>query len=303
MFANPVDGIIAPHEPLSAWPGAPAYRVTASFGQIDANHPTPHQGMDVGNAQCGGTIYSMYRGKIIHAYVDPGNGANIVRMEHPDLASFFGGQRVFTGVAHMPSLEATVGLWIEQRIAIGHVGKSGATACHCHVGLHIGGAPQGNYIVGGQEIDIWPYLNQNTGGVDMIQGTNQTRLVGQQTTVKGNKTNFRPSPSTQLPALAQLDAGVGFIPDYSVDGEAVGVAPNISRRWFAGFAPVKGVPSLGYLHDSVVNPLTSPPTGGHTDKELADAKAAGVAEGKKIGADETEAKWEQWNAATQAGKP
>jgi hypothetical protein len=63
---------------------------------------------------------------------------------------------------------------------------------------------------------------------------------------------------------------------------------GISTRWFAGFLSVNGVQTLGYLHESVVGPLTDAMATGHSDAALAAAASSAAAA--------NEAKWEQWVA-------
>jgi len=272
--------------------GDDRFEITSTFAEHIASGRGP--GIDIGNARCGYPVLAMADGVITFAgQLSTGIGmANVVRVWHPGLSQFFGGKRVESGYAHLTGIETRVGIQVAKGIAIGHHGKSGATACHLHGGVKVGGTA----TVEGTEIDWWPLLDQNIVGGDMLQGTSPTRIINRQSSIKGAATNFRGDPSTAKPALAQFGAGTGFIPDFSVTGQAVGG----STKWYAGFLPVNGVQTLGYLHESVLNPLsTSESAGGFTQKDLDDAKDAG----KIAGAAEREALWEQWNSQAQAGKP
>jgi len=294
MFGNPVPGHI--QASTEVWKGRGTFRVTSTFAEHIASGRGP--GIDLGDGQCGDLVFNMADGVVTFAgQLSTGIGmANVVRIWHPGLSQYFGGKRVESGYAHLQSIETRVGIQVAKGIAIGHVGMTGATACHLHGGVKVGGSA----TIEGVEIDWWPLLDQNSTGGDMLQGTSPTRIINRQTSVKGAATNFRGDPSTTKPQLAQFGAGTGFITEFAVVGQSI----NGSTKWYAGFLPVNGVQTLGYFHESVVNPLSqSEASGGHTDQELADAKAAGIAEGKVAGAAENETKWETWNSESQGKKP
>ena len=112
------------------------------------------------------------------------------------------------------------------------------------------------------------------GAEDMIQGTSPVAVTNRKTTVLGNLTNFRGDPSTTNAPLAAFPAATPFEPDYMVGGQSV----SGSAFWYAGFLPVAGRLTLGYLHVATVGPLTLIEQVGHTDLELAEARAKGISD-------------------------
>jgi murein DD-endopeptidase MepM/ murein hydrolase activator NlpD len=237
MFSNPVAGLIRPN-------GTPAdgtFRVTAAFGQIDTDHRTPHQGVDIGNGHCGEPILAMADGRVTLAGLL--GAARVVRIAHPE----FPGHE--SGYAHLATIEVgiKVGKVVKRGDRIGTLGRTGATRCHLHVGMKLNGV----------EIDSWPLLDQNR-ETDMLKGTNIKRIVNRQTAMIGNGTRFRPSPGTAEAPLAQYAAGVVFIPDFLVEG---GLA-NGSRRWYGGWATTARGTEFGYISETVLAPLTAIEAGG-----------------------------------------
>jgi murein DD-endopeptidase MepM/ murein hydrolase activator NlpD len=144
MFGNPVPGrIAAKHE---AWTGPPGFRVTATFGDHRARRP-PQSGIDLGNGRCGGNVLAAEAGVVQRVFVDPGNGALIIRIDHGVL----GGARTITGYAHVSTALVREGQRVTRGQTIALVGKTGADACHLHWGVNRGGT----------EVDGWPLLDQN----------------------------------------------------------------------------------------------------------------------------------------------
>ena len=154
-LGNPVAGLIRP-------PGSPvilgSFRVTATFGAIDAFHPANnpdgthgHQGVDIGNGKLGDPILAMADGKV--AFSDLIGAAKVVRIDHT------GGYQ--SGYAHLATIETKKGLLVKRGQRIGTLGSTGATAAHLHLGLKRNGV----------EIDSWPLLDQNSGGDVTITNT------------------------------------------------------------------------------------------------------------------------------------
>jgi murein DD-endopeptidase MepM/ murein hydrolase activator NlpD len=228
-FGNPVDGLINPF----GTPAGGGFRVTARFGQIDADHSTPHQGVDIGNGACFAPILAMADGRVTMAR-KLGN-ANVVRIAHPQFPGYE------SGYAHLDAIEVELNSPVERGDRIGTLGKTGATACHLHMGMKLDGV----------EIDGWPLLEQNQ-ETDMLKGTLISRIVNRQTTMVGDGTRLRPSPGTAEPPLAAYAAGVVFVPDFLVEG---GLA-NGSRRWYGGWGTTERGTEFGYISESVLTPLT-----------------------------------------------
>lgn len=130
------------------WDGS-GYIVTAGFGQIDADHPTPHQGIDLGNGRCGGRVLAMATGTV--SLILQGPGAWIVRVRHEGLDRYFQGREVESGAAHLSKITVVKNQRVQKGQIIGLVGHTGASVCHLHQGL----------TVGGVEVNWWPYLDQN----------------------------------------------------------------------------------------------------------------------------------------------
>lgn len=149
MLGNPVqDSFIQSYSDYvrGKWDGS-GYIVTAPFGAIDAAHPTPHQGIDIGNGRCGGRVLAMATGKVIE--IDKSQG--IVRIDHPGLRAKFGGRTVVSGSAHLSAIWTPVGAAVRKGQIVGAIGQTGASICHLHQGFQVGGA----------ETNWWGYLDQN----------------------------------------------------------------------------------------------------------------------------------------------
>jgi murein DD-endopeptidase MepM/ murein hydrolase activator NlpD len=230
MFGNPVKGRIRP-------PGSPLiignFRVTNSFA--DHVRDRRPEGVDIGNGKCGDPVFAIADGRVTFAQLL--GKAKVVRIAHPQ----FPGHE--SGYAHLATIDPgiTVGTEVKRGDRIGTLGKTGATACHLHLGLKLNGV----------EIDSWPHLDQNR-ETDMLKGKLISRIVNRQTTMLGNGTRVRPTPGTSDEPLAKLAAGVVFLPDFLVEG---GLA-NGSRRWYGGWATTPRGTEFGYISETVLAPLT-----------------------------------------------
>jgi murein DD-endopeptidase MepM/ murein hydrolase activator NlpD len=234
-FANPVEGRIRP-------PGSPpidgSFRVTATFGQIDADHPTPHIGVDIGNLRCGAPILAVADGVVSLVRRNGGDVkiAIIVRIQHDGPAD------VETGYAHLATIAD--GIVKGRRVSVGQVigtlGRTGANACHLHFGVKLDRV----------EVDGWPLLAQNQEG-EMLEGTNQQRVVNRRGLVLADRTRFRAGPSTRDPVLEFYAKGTEIAPDFIVDGGSV----NGSPRWYGTWGSTSAGMQFGYIHTSLVGEL------------------------------------------------
>jgi murein DD-endopeptidase MepM/ murein hydrolase activator NlpD len=236
-FGSPVKGRIRP-------PGSPfidrSFRVTAAFDAIDDDHPTAHQGVDIGNGRCGEPILAMADGRV--SFIQRSNGnprvANIVRIQH----EFEPQDDVESGYAHLATISAgiAVGVSVSRGRVIGTLGNTGARLCHLHLGLKINR----------KEVDSWPHLEQNQEG-EMLKGTNPQRLFNRKGIILGDNTRFRADPSTSSPVLATYAQNTEIAPDFIVDGETV----SGSARWYATWGNTDDGKEFGYIHVTVVGPL------------------------------------------------
>ncbi len=103
----------------------------------------------------------------------------------------------------------------------------------------------------------------------MLKGKPIQQVVNRQTTVLSAGTRFRPSPGTAEAELSFLAAGEPFIPYWLVEG---GLALG-SNRWYGTWKQTLQGIEFGYVHESLLGPLTPIEQTGHSDKDLADAKA------------------------------
>jgi len=229
-FGNPVKGPIRP--PGSAFIRG-NFRVTAKFGQIDASHPTPHQGVDVGNGLCGEPILALADGSVsLAGLLGP---AKVVRVRHPQ----FGGLE--SGYAHLATIEVKLGQKVVRGQRIGTLGKTGAAACHLHLGMKRNGT----------EIDGWPLLDQNR-EAEMLQGTNPVRVDNRRGTVLLDHTRFRSSPFL-VPenVLVEFAKDAEIVPAFIVDGGAA----NGSVKWYGAWGKTPRGREFGYIHVTTVGPL------------------------------------------------
>jgi murein DD-endopeptidase MepM/ murein hydrolase activator NlpD len=236
-FGNPVAGPIRP-------PGSPkikgSFRVTARFGQIDAAHPTPHIGVDIGNVQCDDPILAMADGVVSFIQRSKGNPkvANIVRIQH----EFEPGDDVESGYAHLATI--ATGIVKEQPVTrgqvIGTLGRTGASACHLHLGLKINR----------HEVDVWPHLEQNQ-EEEMLKGANAERLFNKKGRILHDSTRFRAGPSTNDRVITTYAADTEIMPDFRVDGAPV----DGSVKWYATWGSTPEGTAFGYIHGSLVDEL------------------------------------------------
>lgn len=228
MFGNPIAGFISPA-------GTPfkidRFRVTSSFADHVASHRG--EGVDIGNGRCGAPVLAMADGKV--AFAGPDGKALVVRIDHPQ----FPGHQ--TGYAHLAQIDTVLHKEVRRGDRIGLLGRTGADACHLHIGLKLRG----------KEIDSWPLLDQNAVGSDMLKGTLISRIHNRRTKMLGNGTRLRPSPGTAERELVKLAAGMEFFPHFVVEG---GLA-NGSRRWLAGWATTPRGTEFGYISETVLAPL------------------------------------------------
>lgn len=232
---NPVKGQIRP-------PGSPeikgSFRVTARFGQVDAAHPTPHLGVDIGNLKCDDPILAMADGEV--SFIQRSNGnprvANIVRIQHD------GPEDIESGYAHLATIAA--GIDLRKRVSrgqvIGTLGRTGATACHLHMGMK----------VNRQEVDGWPMLDQNR--VTLLQGDVPEPVHNRRGHVLLDHTRFRSTPFI-VPenVLQEFGQGTEIDPDFVVEGGPA----NGSVKWYAAWVLTPRGREFGYIHVSTVGPL------------------------------------------------
>jgi murein DD-endopeptidase MepM/ murein hydrolase activator NlpD len=211
------------------------FRVTATFGQLDSDHPTPHGGVDIGNGKCGEPLLAMSDGKITLAGKVPGSDALIIRgidPAHPELE---------WAVAHCATITVKVGQQVKCGQRIGTLGKTGTTACHCHIGLKIKGV----------SADVWPYLDQNQEN-EMISAPVIARITNREcSTNAASGVKFRADPSTAKPELLILPAATVLQPDFAVTGQVVAG----TAQWYSAMFNVSAKPTRGYFHESTVTPL------------------------------------------------
>jgi murein DD-endopeptidase MepM/ murein hydrolase activator NlpD len=237
-FGNPVAGLIRP-------PGSPFivgnFRVTAAFAAIDDDHPTAHQGVDIGNGECGAPIHAMADGQV--SFIQRSNGnprvANIVRIQH----EFEPHDDVESGYAHLATISAgiAIGVPIVRGQMVGTLGNTGTRLCHLHLGLKI------NRI----EVDGWPFLEQNQEG-EMLKGTNAEWLFNKKGRIRHDHTRFRAGPSTDDRVIITYAAGTEIAPDFIVDGSPV----DGSVKWYGTWGNTTNGTEFGYIHASLVDELT-----------------------------------------------
>jgi murein DD-endopeptidase MepM/ murein hydrolase activator NlpD len=258
VIGNPVQGRIYP-KGTAVSPGQ--FVVTAGFGDIDASHPTPHQGIDIGDGKCGSPILAVEDGVVTAAFMDPA-GPLIVRYRLTKYPAYE------AALAHMPSLEVAVGQAVKRGQVIGHIGASGATACHLHGGMKLNGV----------EIDWWPLLAQNQeDGMDASFSPKGNRTV---TVNAGARHRLAPDASDPTNIAIGSDPGgpLGGALHLPLMGTVVGVPPSSdpgNSIWYAYWRPE--TKKVYYIHTSACGPETPwEATTGHSDQELIDtARKAG----------------------------
>jgi murein DD-endopeptidase MepM/ murein hydrolase activator NlpD len=257
MFGNPVkQAFIRPY-------GSPIiigdFRVTAAFGVIDADHPVPHEGTDIGNGKCYEPLLAMCTGRVSYA----GGPYGIVRIVWDDDPSYE------VAVAHSSHILVSVNQHVVRGQQIATLDRTGTTACHGHLGCKHNGV----------EVDIWPLLDQNK-EEDVLQGSFISAVENRKALVRGDNTRFRSSPFIKADnILAEFDALAEFHPDFLVAG-GIPVGQT-SAKWYAGFMLTPKGRELGYFHESVLGPLSVIEATGFSQAQLDAAKAAARAAGIK----------------------
>ena len=257
-IGNPVQGRIYPKGTAV---GAGQFVVTATFGQIDASHPTPHQGIDIGDGKCGSPIIAVEDGVVTAAFVDPA-GPLIVRYRLNKYPAYE------AALAHMPNLEVSVGQAVSKGQVLGHIGTSGASACHLHGGMKLNGV----------EIDWWPLLAQNQEepmpGFKIGTNIGTFKMVGAHALISPSDTKVRymqPADAGPWDVAASLDLKQPDGTPVDIDGKS----PPLNKRdqVYLVDAPTFGVAAYALRQDGAFTPK---PTSGHTDEELIKAtKTAG----------------------------
>lgn len=180
-----------------------------------------------------------------------------------------------------------VGQVLAEGDVVGRMGKTSSPSMPVAIHLHW----QVGYWDGTQWIwvDPEPLLKQN-GAIednDMIpiSGANYKRLGNKKSTLKFNG-NFRDERKSGE-VLQLFPAGTVIYPTvYANDGDVP--TGSQSGEWFACVLYVKNRGNIfGWFHSSLVNPLEDEvATGGFTQKDVNDAKAAGRADGIQAAKDD-----------------
>ncbi len=256
-FGNPVNGIIAPR---GAARTAGQFVVTSTFAEHVASGRGP--GVDIGDGRCGSPLIAMCTGIVTETLTFP-NGANAVRYRSLDYPSYE------PAIAHMPSIEVKVGQLLVEGQTIGHVGTSGAVACHCHGGMRRNGV----------EIDWWPLLRQNGAKEDtgLLKGTYVQLLDNRIAKVASLTANFRDGVTTTSPIIGQYPQGLPVHPVVQVNGQAVAG----EATWFGCFLYVDAAHGyqFGYFHGTTLSPLVkaeAPVATGFTQAQVDAAIAAAI---------------------------
>jgi hypothetical protein len=172
--------------------------------------------------------------------------------------------------------EVTQGKALVRGQVIGHVGSTGTTQAHLHFETKLSGVHR----------DPWPLLDQQEVGL-AVDLTGYKRINNRQTTLTG-RANFKADAKVSAPTWVAYPAGTGFTPECSVKGDSV----SGSDLWYGGFGNTpKGV-QFGFIHSSVIGPLTPiEAAGGFTQAQLDTAVAKAVMDAKvaaaKAGANAT----------------
>jgi murein DD-endopeptidase MepM/ murein hydrolase activator NlpD len=235
------------------------FRVTAPFGAIDADHKTPHMGVDIGDGRCGSPAIAMVTGKVSYA----GGTFGIVRIIWDDDPSYE------FAIAHCKLILVKVGDHVARGQQIASIGNTGVTACHGHLGCKHNGV----------EVDIWPLLDQNQ-EEGVLQGTNPRPLDNKKVSTSTGSVDglrFRASPFVKSDnILAMLPNNTELHPDFIVDGTKVGATAD--PRWYGAWAATPKGREFGYV--SVLfcsTPTAIESTGISQAKYDADIAAAKVA--------------------------
>lgn len=140
---NPVPGYIHPLNWVRPT-GNTEFKVTSPFGYRDLNGDGDttdpgefHTGVDLGNKGCGASVYAALAGTVTFSGTKPGlNGqpANVIAIDH--------GNGLVTEYVHLQDRLAANGVKVAVDRVIGHVGKTGASACHLHFTAILNGVKQ-----------------------------------------------------------------------------------------------------------------------------------------------------------------
>ena len=255
-YASPLGRYIHPKEWVRP-AGNNEPEVTATFADHLAGNRNP--GLDIGTGRCGDPLFAGADGIVSLSGLI--GTAQVVRVKHPN------GDE--SGYAHLSSRAVALGAVVKRGQLIGALGMTGATACHLHLGLKRNGV----------EIDPWPELEQNE-VTDMLKGTNPVPVYNRLGKILGDNTNFRAGPSTAEASLAKYAKDTEIAPNYIVDG---GLALG-SVKWFGCWGDTAKGREFGYIHVNTVGPLSPIEQTGHSDQELADARAKGIADASKAAA-------------------
>lgn len=224
--------------------------VTATFADHIADDRNP--GVDVGTGRCGDQQYAMCTGIVSTAGLIGKPVPNALTLRIRDVNGYE------PAVTHLGSLAVNprtgakwkVGDTINRGERTGTLGMSGATQCHCHIGM--------KHLVNGVwvEIDSWPLLaqNQETPMIP-IPTAAFTRLNNMKATTI-HSANFWAERLTSAAILRTFPIGTAFYPVFSAnDGTpAGGPTPTL---WFYG-AMYDDSPAGyvgGWVHSSNLGPL------------------------------------------------
>jgi murein DD-endopeptidase MepM/ murein hydrolase activator NlpD len=253
MFGNPVrQAVIRPYNTPSILGD---FHVTAMFGVIDASHPVPHEGTDIGDARCGDDALAMCTGRVSMA----GGTFGIIRIVWDDDPSYE------VAIAHCVNILVKVGDHVARGQKIASIGGAGGFPCHGHLGCKHNGV----------EIDIWPLLDQNK-EEDVLQGTNPRPVENRKvlTSSGADGLRFRSSPFVKADnILTSLPNGTELHPDFIVDGTKVGVAAD--PKWYGAWASTPKGREFGYVSVVFCGPASPIESTGFTQAQLDAAKLAG----------------------------
>lgn len=235
-FGNPVaDPHIQSHADYLAglWDRV-GFIVTAPFASVDASHPTPHTGIDLGQGRGGGDVLAAADGDAsLLRKID-----GVVILDHGG-----GWQTVY---AHLiQPFEILTGASVKRGQVIGHVGATSdkVIPAHLHFEIKLSGAHQ----------DPWPYLN--AAGDDMkLLGTPVRPIQGYKTTLKLGGTLVTDPTAATYEVITSYQPGQLFVPVYEIIGNTI----LGTDRWYGGFEPFQraGQPiTFGYLSVAICNDL------------------------------------------------
>jgi hypothetical protein len=266
-FTNPVPGVIHP----KSWV-RPAGNIEFKNTRTCADHKATGQGcaIDIGNGRCDGKVLASAAGVVTFRQDLQG----IVRIQHAD------GWR--TDYSHMFPILVKVGAIVTQGQQIGEVSDAHDPAIPNFSGCHL----HYNILLNGVQQDPWPYMNVPPPlvGEDVLQGTFIRTVENDKVfTTASPEMNFRSSPYVKTDnIIGKLPTNTELHPDFVVAGTKVGAAANL--EWYgAWWQSTKGW-EFGYaslVFCTVPVPIEKL---GHTDQELADARAEGISDAAEAAA-------------------